>query len=100
MCYDADIILDCMKANNLIIPIASIIVYLLFLYCGVRFMKYFKPWKMDSILACWNLFLSTVSLYMTVRLLPHTLWLMTVKTIEETVCDPAHITSGGGAAGK
>ena len=100
MCYDADIILDRMKANHLIIPIVSIILYLLFLYCGVRFMKNFKPWKMDSILASWNLFLSIVSLYMTVRLLPHTLWLMTFKTYEETVCDPAHITSGGGAAGK
>lgn len=100
MCYDADIILDHMKANQLFIPIISISLYLLFLYWGVQFMKNIKPWKLDKLLAAWNLFLSIASLYMTVRLLPHTLWLMSTKTFEETVCDPAHITAGGGAAGE
>jgi hypothetical protein len=62
-------------------------------------MKDRKPFKLDSALALWNLFLTIYSVYGMVRMVPHTLWLMSTKTFEETLCDPVHYLYGLGAAG-
>ena len=88
-----------MKDNNYIIPVVSVIVYLLFCYFGQIYMKDKKPFSLNSSLAAWNLFLTIFSAYGMIRMVPHTLWLLQTKTFEETVCEPAHTLYGAGAAG-
>ena len=88
-----------MKKNNYIIPIVATTVYLLFCYFGMKVMKDIKPFKLEKSLAIWNLFLCLYSAWGMVRMVPHTVWLMNIKTFEETVCEPAHTLYGVGAAG-
>jgi elongation of very long chain fatty acids protein 6 len=88
-----------MVANNYVLPVASIVIYLLFIYFGTKIMKNCKPFKLDNSLAAWNLFLSIFSAWGMIRMVPHTLWLLSSKPFEETVCEPAHTLYGGGAAG-
>lgn len=88
-----------MKKNNYIIPVGASVLYLLFCYFGSRIMKDRKPFKLETSLAAWNLFLCLYSAWGMVRMVPHTLWLISSKTFEETVCEPASTLYGVGAAG-
>ncbi len=97
--YNSEIVFDLMARNNYIFPTVSIIIYLLFCYYGQIFMKKRKPFKLDTLLAAWNLFLTLFSVYGMTRMVPQSLWLLSTHNFEYTVCEPAHILVGGGVAG-
>lgn len=97
--YDSEVVFQWMRNNNYVIPIVSIIFYLLFCYYGQIYMKDRKPFKLEASLAWWNLFLTLYSVYGMVRMVPHTLWLLSTKSFEETLCDPVQYLYGLGAAG-
>ena len=86
--YDPEPLLDYMKSLNYNVPIIAVVLYLIFCYYGSILMKDVKPFKLDKSLAAWNLFLSLFSGYGMIRMVPHTLFLMSTKTMEETICDP------------
>jgi elongation of very long chain fatty acids protein 6 len=87
-----------MKENNHI-PIISVVVYLLFCVIGSAVMKKYQPFKLESLLANWNLGLALFSFYGAIRTVPHLLYRINNFTFEETICDPAHISYGAGACG-
>lgn len=97
--FDPEPLLYYMKWNNYVIPIAAVVAYLLFCYFGQIIMKNTSPFGLNGTLALWNLFLSLFSLYGAVRMVPHTIWLLSTRTFEETICDPAYSSYGSGAAG-
>lgn len=97
--YDPDPIIDLMAANNYIIPVVSVVAYLLFCYFGQKIMASRKPFGLNTTLAAWNLFLSVFSAYGAFRTVPHMLMRISTVTFEHTVCDTPHRAYGGGACG-
>ena len=75
-----------MQANSWF-PITVVVVYLIFIYIGPSLLKNSPAWKLDSILALWNLSLSIFSFWGASRTVPHLIHFLTIKSFEETVCD-------------
>lgn len=88
-----------MQANNYVIPIIAVVIYMAFCYFGTIVMKDIKPFKIEKALTYWNLFLSLFSFYGAIRTVPHILYRVTHVTFEETVCDRADYSYGAGACG-
>ena len=88
-----------MKANNYVIPLVAISVYLIFLYFGPKIMAKIKPLQLDNQLCAWNLLLAVFSTYGAIRTVPHMYYRLTFHTFEQTVCQPAVVSYGGGACG-
>jgi len=97
--YDPEPLLEVMVANKWALPVTSVVIYLLMCYFGTKIMKNKKAFDLVTPLAAWNLFLSLFSAYGMIRSVPHLFWIISTKTFEETVCDPAHTLFGGGAVG-
>lgn len=97
--YCPDPFLDKMKANNYVIPVVAVVLYLLFCYFGKSIMASRPAFKLDKLLALWNLFLAVFSAYGMVRTVPHMLYNIATKTFEETVCDHPAAAYGSGAVG-
>jgi elongation of very long chain fatty acids protein 6 len=97
--YDSEEVLMRMMHNNYIVPTVAIVGYLLFCYFGQKIMANRTAFGLNGSLAAWNLFLALFSLWGALRMVPHTLWMMHNYTFEETICTPAYLTYGCGAAG-
>jgi len=97
--YNTEPVLQLMKGNNYVIPVASVIAYVVFIVFGTMIMKNFKPFKLDLALTLWNLFLSLFSFYGAFRTVPHMLYRIATETFEDTVCRPADVAYGAGACG-
>jgi len=97
--YDPEPFLDQMKVLGMAVPLVCVGVYMAFCYFGSAFMKDRKAFGLENALAGWNLFLAVFSGYGAVRMVPHTLYLMYSLPFEETVCRPAYLSYGMGAAG-
>jgi elongation of very long chain fatty acids protein 6 len=88
-----------MIANNYILPVSCVVVYLLFCYFGSAFMAKRKAFDLVVPLAAWNLFLAVFSTYGALRTVPHMLHRITTLSFEETVCQAPYTAFGSGAAG-
>ena len=88
-----------MKDSNYLVPVVSVLLYLLFIYFGQLMMKTRKPFDLLSLLAFWNLFLSLFSAYGAIRTVPHMLNRIYTLPFEQTVCEPPHTAYGAGACG-
>ncbi len=97
--YDPLPLAHWMTGNNYIIPVVSVVLYLLFCYFGKKIMADRKPFDLKWPLAAWNLFLSVFSAYGAFRTVPHMLYRITHYTFEETVCEHVYSSYGCGAAG-
>jgi hypothetical protein len=94
-----DKILDVILDYYIIAPVVSSTLYLLLCYFGPKIMKDRKAFDLRYPLAAWNLALSLFSTMGAIRMVPETLRIVTTKTFEESICDPAHISYGCGASG-
>jgi elongation of very long chain fatty acids protein 6 len=97
--YDPEPLLMRMKYNNYIVPSVAIVLYLAFCYFGQKIMARQTAFGLNGVLAGWNLFLSLFSFWGAIRMVPHTLWLLRSHSFEETICEPAYLSYGSGAAG-
>lgn len=97
--YDPDPILNLMVDNNYVVPVAAVVLYLLFCYFGRIVMKDQKPFDLKYPLAAWNLFLSVFSAWGAFRTVPEILHMITHLDFEHTVCRSVYETYGGGASG-
>eukprot|EP00349_Pseudokeronopsis_sp_Brazil_P007514 CAMPEP_0202967178 /NCGR_PEP_ID=MMETSP1396-20130829/11959_1 /ASSEMBLY_ACC=CAM_ASM_000872 /TAXON_ID= /ORGANISM="Pseudokeronopsis sp., Strain Brazil" /LENGTH=301 /DNA_ID=CAMNT_0049691935 /DNA_START=81 /DNA_END=986 /DNA_ORIENTATION=- len=97
--YDGDPIYYLMEGNNYVLPITSVVLYLLFCYFGQIIMKNRKPFNLQYTLAAWNLFLSVFSAWGAIRTVPELLHMITHMDFEHTVCKNAYSTYGAGASG-
>jgi elongation of very long chain fatty acids protein 6 len=88
-----------MGQNDYVIPVAFVVLYLLFCYFGQKIMAKYKAFEIVGLLAAWNLFLSLFSFYGAVRTVPHILWRISTVTFEETVCEAPFTAYGNGACG-
>lgn len=88
-----------MTDMNYTVPVASVILYLLFCYYGKKIMEPRKPFNLLSSLAAWNLFLSLFSTYGAIRTVPHMLLRINTLPFEQTVCESPHTAYGAGACG-
>lgn len=82
-----------------IIPFTATVLYFMLCYFGPIFMKNQDTWNIDGILAAWNLFFASFSLYGTIRVLPHFLYRMTHLPFEATICESVYSSFAGGAVG-
>lgn len=62
--YDPIPVLSAMDANNYVIPVASVVLYLLFCYFGTMVMKNLKPFSLLNSLMAWNALLSVSIIYL------------------------------------
>ena len=97
--YDPEPVLNFMKRNDYVLPVGAVVLYVLFLVFGTRFMKTRSAFPLKSAFAYWNLFLSVFSFYGVTRTVPHLLYRIATEDFEDTVCKSAHVGYGGGTAG-
>lgn len=97
--YDPDPVLNLMVENNYVVPVVSVVLYLLFCYFGRVIMKDRKAFDLKNTLAAWNLFLSVFSAWGAIRTVPEMLHMITHLDFEHTVCRIVYATYGGGASG-
>jgi elongation of very long chain fatty acids protein 6 len=97
--YDCEPVFQYMRSLNYTVPVVAVVSYLLFIYFGGIVMQKYKPFKLDTLLAGWNLLLALFSGYGAVRTVPHLLHHIANKTFEETICDEAYLAYGAGACG-
>jgi len=77
-----------MHANSWF-PIACTIVYMAAIYLGQKYMEKREPYVMKKTLACWNLFLSAISVLMLTRMVPMLIHLVYTYGINNFLCmDP------------
>jgi elongation of very long chain fatty acids protein 6 len=88
-----------MIENNYVIPVAAVVLYLLFCHFGTAFMKNRKEFDLKGPLAAWNLFLSVFSAYGAFRTVPHMLYRVATQSFEETVCEHVYTSYGCGTVG-
>ena len=88
-----------MKANNYIIPVIVISLYLLMCYYGPKIMDKYKPFVLREPLMVWNLLLACFSCYGAMRTVPHMIHRLTFYTFEQTVCEHPKTAYGAGACG-
>lgn len=97
--YDPEPVLNWMKSNDYVLPVAAVLLYCVFLYVGPRVMKNRAALPLTSAFAYWNLFLSLFSFYGVSRTVPHLVYRVMNEEFEDTVCKSAHVAYGGGTAG-
>jgi hypothetical protein len=98
--YDPFPILNLMKANDYVIPVVCVVLYLLFCYLGQLIMKNRKPFDLKYQLAAWNLFLAVFSTWGAIRTVPQMLHMLREQDFEHTVCrSVCQHSYGGGASG-
>lgn len=98
--YDPFPILFLMRDNKYVIPVLSVILYVLFCYFGQKFMKNRKPFDLKYPLAAWNLFLAIFSAWGALRTVPQMLHMLAHQDFEHTVCrSVCQHSFGGGASG-
>lgn len=97
--YDPVPVLRFMINNNYWVPIGSVVLYMLFCYFGQKVMKNYKPFKLETSLAAWNLFLSVFSTWGALRTVPHMIHRLMTVSFEDTVCEHVYTAYGGGANG-
>lgn len=97
--YDPIPVLDWMQRNNYMIPVGSVVLYLLFCHFGRKAMENRKAFDLVNVLAAWNLFLSLFSTYGAVRTVPHMLHRVATMTFEDTMCEIPFSAYGAGACG-
>lgn len=88
-----------MVDNNYVVPVVSVVLYLLFCYFGQKYMATRKAFGLEKSLAVWNLFLSVFSAYGAIRTVPHMLHRIATVPFEQTVCESPHSAYGAGACG-
>ena len=84
---------------NYSLPIAAVVLYLLFCWYGVKAMKRNEPFKLTGTLAAWNFLLSMFSFYGASRTVPHLFYRILTHPIEDTVCETAYLAYGHGVCG-
>lgn len=97
--FDPLPVLDFMVKNNYVIPVVSVLAYVLFIFFGTMLMKDKKPFDLKLPLAAWNLFLSLFSFYGAVRTVPHMVHRVATLSFEQTVCEHVYSAYGCGAVG-
>ena len=99
--WESDLVLDDFLSNPIHkywwLPIVAVVVYLLFCYFGPKMVS--KGVEVRGPLILWNLFLSTFSLIGAIRTVPHLLYNVTNKSLEETICVAPEFDWGAGATG-
>lgn len=90
---------DAMVDSHYTIPVIAVVLYLLFCFFGQKIMSKRSAFNLLWQLALWNMLLSLFSFYGMSRTVPHLLYRLWTRTIEETVCDDAEISYGYGACG-
>jgi len=89
-------------SSHWVVPITCVVVYLLGIHFGPKFMEkvpYDKIWELRSQLACWNAFLSIFSFIGALRTVPHVLYNLSSMPFEDTICLPSANDWGCGATG-
>jgi hypothetical protein len=86
-------------ANHWEVPILALSAYLLFISFGRKLLASTKPFELRGPLIFWNLLLSVFSLMGAIRTVPHLLYNISNKSLEETVCSQSNIDWGSGATG-
>lgn len=84
---------------NWVIPIGSVIAYLLFCYFGIKMMESRKPFGLRYTLAAWNFLLSSFSFYGMFRTVPYLIGMLFTLEFRDTVCSQAKATYGDGPVG-
>lgn len=97
--YDPVPVHRLMRANNYVIPVSFVVLYVLFCYFGQKFMAKRQAFELTSALAMWNLFLSVFSLWGAIRTVPHMIMMLSTMSIEDALCKHAFSAYGGGATG-
>lgn len=98
--YNPEPLLNWMKNNNYMLPIGSVVAYVLFIFwLGPMLMKDRKPMNLKWSFGIWNLGLSLFSFWGASRTVPWILYRLFTENFEDTVCRSAHVAFGGGCAG-
>jgi len=97
--YDPEPMLERMKELGTIVPVVAVLGYMAMCYFGSMIMKNRTAFGLNNLLAGWNLFLAVFSAYGAIRMVPHSIYLISSRSFEETVCAPAYLAYGMGAAG-
>eukprot|EP00922_Rhytidocystis_sp_ex-Travisia-forbesii_P048996 GHVS01072930.1.p1 GENE.GHVS01072930.1~~GHVS01072930.1.p1 ORF type:complete len:434 (-),score=57.43 GHVS01072930.1:688-1989(-) len=81
------------------IGVTSVVLYLLFIYFGKKFMKNRKPFDLQKPLKYWNLILAIFSLCGAIRVVPHLLYVLHKFGFVTSICAPPVYIYGHGAVG-
>lgn len=73
-------------AENWIIPVVAVLIYLVFLYFGTKWMKNRDAYNLKLPLAIWNTFLAVFSLAGVWTLLPNFIYVISTLGVEESTC--------------
>jgi len=96
--YEPDDVQDWMIANPWV-PLAAVLVYLVFCVAGSRLMKNMKAFDFKISLAVWNLMLATFSFWGMCRTVPHLYYEIFYKGFQRSICETPAVDWGSGATG-
>lgn len=96
--YDPEFISVWMKNNNWV-PIVSVILYVILILYGPKYMEKRDPANFRLSLIYWNMFLSIFSFYGAIRTVPWLIHALMTSPFEELVCLAPEKTYGPGSCG-
>jgi hypothetical protein len=85
--------------NHMSLPIIIVVIYIISIFIGIRYMENRKRMDLRNKLAIWNACLSFFSLLGSLRTVPDLIYQMANKSLIETITMPSYKSWGNGATG-